>query len=74
MSNKGFLDKKGAAMVDRKAFFSLSYGVYIVTNGTGSIVGNQYKKAIKKGDYFFMPASLMGKFNLCGNIEAIECY
>jgi len=35
MSNKGFLDKKGAAMVDRKAFFSLSYGVYIVSAKDG---------------------------------------
>lgn len=51
-----------------------SYGVYIVTEGNGSIVGDGYKKDIKKGDYFFMPASLMGKFAVCGNVTVAECY
>ncbi len=51
-----------------------SYGVYIVTEGSGFIKGENYKKEIKKGDYFFMPSIAMGKFTLSGNCEVIECY
>lgn len=51
-----------------------SYAVYFVTEGTGKITGENYNKDIKKGDYFFMPASLMNKFILAGNMEIIECY
>lgn len=51
-----------------------SYGVYIVTNGCGELVGNGYSKEIKKGDYFFMPACLMGKFSVTGCLSLVECY
>lgn len=51
-----------------------SYGVYIVTAGNGKIFGEGYEKDIKKGDYFFMPACLMGKFAVAGDIEIAECY
>lgn len=51
-----------------------SYGIYIVTEGEGIITGEKYKKTIKKGDYFFMPAYLMNKFGITGNIEIVECY
>ncbi len=51
-----------------------SYGVYIVTEGSGEIVGEGYSKQIKKGDYFFMPACLMNKFSVKGKIEIVECY
>ena len=51
-----------------------SYGVYIVTDGSGELKGDGYTKEIKKGDYFFMPACLMGKFLLKGDIEVVECY
>lgn len=51
-----------------------SYGVYIVTDGEGSIEGNGKSRALKKGDYFFMPSVLMGKFEISGNLEIVECY
>lgn len=51
-----------------------SYGVYIVTDGEGEIIGENYVKKIRKGDYFFMPAFSMGKYKVKGNIEIIECY
>ena len=51
-----------------------SYGVYIVTDGNGKIFGDEYSMDIKKGDYFFMPCSLMGKFKVQGNMEIVECY
>jgi len=51
-----------------------SYGIYIVTEGEGVISGDGYSREIKKGDYFFMPASLMGQFSITGNIDVVECY
>ena len=50
------------------------YAIFIVTEGNGEISGEEYSKPIKKGDYFFMPACLMGKFKLSGNAEIVECY
>lgn len=51
-----------------------SYGVYIVTDGMGELLGDEYTQRIKKGDYFFMPACLMNSFWLSGNVEVVECY
>lgn len=51
-----------------------SYGVYIVTEGIGSLCGEQYQRNLKKGDYFFMPACLMGKYKITGQMEIIECW
>ncbi len=51
-----------------------SYGVYIVTEGAGAIVGENYRRDIRKGDYFFMPYAAMGHFSIQGNIEVVECY
>ena len=61
--------KNGNYIIDNS-----SYALYIVTEGEGSIVGENYKKSVKKGDYFFMPAAIMGKFLLSGNMEVIETY
>ena len=51
-----------------------SYGVYIITEGCGELIGKNYKKTIKKGDYFFISALDMGEYKIKGNIEIIECY
>ncbi len=51
-----------------------SYAIYIVTEGEATICGDNYSKAVKKGDYFFMPAAAMGKFKFSGNAEIVECY
>ncbi len=51
-----------------------SYGIYIVTGGEAKLSGEGYEKSISKGDYFFMPASLMGKFKISGRAEIVECY
>jgi len=51
-----------------------SYAVYIVTDGEGSLEGENYSRSIKKGDYFFMPCSLMGDFSISGSAEIVECY
>lgn len=51
-----------------------SYAVYIVTEGEGTITGDDYSKNIKKGDYFFMPKCLMGKFSVSGSAEIVEYY
>ena len=51
-----------------------SYGIYIVTEGEGALSGGGYEKRIKKGDYFFMPACCMGKYEISGNLTVTECY
>ena len=51
-----------------------SYGVYIVTEGAGELVGEGYLHPLTKGSYFFLPAAAMGKYTLRGTLEVIECY
>lgn len=51
-----------------------SYALYIVVDGDGAVIGENYNKKVKKGDYFFMPAAAMGNFTLQGNMEVIETY
>ena len=51
-----------------------SYGVYIITNGSGWLEGEGYKKEIKKGDYFFLPCCLMGNYKIIGKLEYVECW
>lgn len=51
-----------------------SYGVYIVTEGSGCIEGDGYKRVLKKGDYFFMPACEMGKYRISGQMQCVECW
>ncbi len=51
-----------------------NYAIYIVTEGKAVIKGENYEKAVKKGDYFFMPAVSMGKFSFTGSAQIIECY
>lgn len=51
-----------------------SYAVYIVTCGQGELFGPNYSRSIKKGDYFFMPANLMGKYSVKGSLQLIECF
>lgn len=56
--------------------FSLDKGntIYVVTEGAGKIISQNYEKEISKGDYFFMPVSAKDKFTLQGNIKVVECY
>ena len=51
-----------------------SYGVYIVTEGSGCIEGDGYRRELKKGDYFFMPACEMGKYRISGQMQCVECW
>ncbi len=57
--------------------FELDRGaaVYVVTEGCGIIIGDNYKTEIKKGDYFLMPESAKGKYIIKGNkIKIVECF
>jgi mannose-6-phosphate isomerase len=49
--------------------------VYVITQGQGELVGDNYSKTIKKGDYFFLPRVAEGKFKVKTDkkIEIIEC-
>ena len=49
--------------------------VYILLEGRAKIVGEGYEKAIKRGDYFYLPYAAEGKFEVTTDTEAvlIEC-
>lgn len=48
--------------------------IYIVTEGSGTIKSDNYKRQICKGDYFFLPYAANGKCSIVSeNIEIIEC-
>ncbi len=56
--------------------FELGRGaaVYVVTEGSGEILGDNYKTAVKKGDYFLMPENAKGKFSVTGCLKMVECF
>ncbi len=57
--------------------FNLDKGacIYVVTEGSGKITGDGYEKAIKKGDYFFIPEAVKDKFAIIGeSMTVVECY
>jgi len=49
--------------------------IFVVTNGEGEIVGNEYTRPIKKGDYFFMPVAAGDDFSIkaANFLEFYEC-
>lgn len=49
--------------------------VCVVTEGNGEIICGEYKKRIKKGDYFFLPYVVNGKCEILSQneIEIVEC-
>lgn len=51
-----------------------TYGIYIVIDGEGKVTGDGYEMSVKKGDYFFVGASSMGKYNISGDLVVVECY
>ena len=54
--------------------FVMNYGpsVYIVLDGEAEICGDDYKKTVRKGEYFFLPYSAEGKFSVSGTATLIE--
>lgn len=56
--------------------FTLGRGaaIYVVLDGDGEVIGNNYERKIKKGDYFMMPAAAAGNFEVGGNIKLAECF
>lgn len=49
--------------------------IYIVTSGNGIIMGKDYMRELKKGDYFFLPYGAKGNYEIRTKlqIELIEC-
>ncbi len=57
--------------------FELTRGaaVYVVTEGSGELKGENYSRAVKKGDYFLMPENAKSKFSITGKqIKITECF
>jgi len=48
--------------------------VLVVTEGEGILSSESTAKPVKKGDYFFLPDSVKGKFFLSGNLTVLECF
>lgn len=49
--------------------------IYVVTDGEGEISFPDGENKLKKGDYFFLPANLEGKFNISSDthMEVVVC-
>ena len=47
--------------------------VYVVTDGTGKVICEDFVRDVKKGDYFFAPAVIDGKLFAEGNMQIIQC-
>lgn len=56
-----------------KAVMSYAPCVWTIVDGQGVVEGDGYSRAVKKGDYFFLPFAAEGKFVIKGNLTAIEC-
>ena len=57
--------------------FALGKGaaVYVVTEGEGSVIGENYNRELKKGDYFLLPEKAKDKYSVTGNyIKVTECF
>ncbi len=56
--------------------FSLNRGaaIYVVLDGEGKIIGEEYEKSISKGDYFLLPENAKEKFSITGNVKFAECF
>lgn len=50
-----------------------SPSVYVVTDGTGNVICDDFMRNVKKGDYFFAPAVIDGKLFAEGNMQIIQC-
>ncbi len=44
-----------------------SVRIFVVTEGEGTLIGKDYEKKLKKGDYFFMPNCCEGKYKIQSN-------
>ena len=60
--------------VKKSAVLSFSPSINIVTEGEGKIVGQNYCKQIKKGDYFFIGECIKDKFKIeSDNLTFVSC-
>ena len=48
-------------------------GVYVVTEGNGKVICDDFVRDVKKGDYFFAPAVIDGKLFAEGDMKIIQC-
>ncbi|MBR3869242.1 MAG: class I mannose-6-phosphate isomerase [Clostridia bacterium] len=47
--------------------------VYVVTDGNGKIICDDFVRDVKKGDYFFAPAVIDGRLFAEGDMQIIQC-
>ena len=58
-----------------KALLYAAPAIYVVTDGKGELVGEDYSRPLQKGDYFFLPFVARRKFRIksSAGIEVYEC-
>lgn len=49
-------------------------GIYVITDGTGTVEGENYHRDLKRGDYFMLPHVVSGSYVLSGNMTVMECF
>lgn len=49
--------------------------LYIVTEGNGTLTGENYERPVQKGDYFFLPHAAKELFSMRanGSVQCVEC-
>ena len=47
--------------------------VYVVTEGNGKVICDEFVREVKKGDYFFAPAVIDGKLFAEGDMQIVQC-
>lgn len=60
-------------LIDGECVLDNAPSVWIVLDGNALLCGDGYERAVKKGDYFFMPYAAKGKFTVRGTAVLIEC-
>lgn len=55
--------------------FVPDYGpaVYAVLDGNAVLTGDNYRRTVKKGEYFFLPFAARNRFSVSGNAVLVEC-
>ncbi len=56
-----------------KTILDKGAAVYIVVDGEGSVSSGGYQRAVKRGDYFFLPYAAAGSCSAQGSMQLICC-
>ena len=61
-------------LFDGEFEFKIGAAVYVILEGNGIIQGNNYHRAVKRGDYFLLPYCAENKYIISGTLKMAESY